>query len=81
MIKNSLKLVLLVLLVTLFSCKEEYPDLEDGLYAEFVTNKGVMVAKLTADKTPVTVANFVALAEGNHPMVSEEFKGKPFIMA
>ncbi len=78
MIKNSLKLVLLVLLVTLFSCKEEYPDLEDGLYAEFVTNKGVMVAKLTADKTPVTVANFVALAEGNHPMVSEEFKGKPF---
>lgn len=78
MIKNSLKLVLLVLLVTLSSCKEEYPDLEDGLYAEFVTNKGVMVAKLTADKTPVTVANFVALAEGNHPMVSEEFKGKPF---
>lgn len=78
MIKNSLKLVLLVLLVTLSSCKEEYPDLEDGLYAEFVTNKGVMVAKLTADKTPVTVANFVALAEGNHPMVKEEFKGKPF---
>lgn len=78
MIKNSLKLLLLVLLVTLSSCKEEYPDLEDGLYAEFVTNKGVMVAKLTADKTPVTVANFVALAEGNHPMVKEEFKGKPF---
>lgn len=78
MIKNSLKLVLLVLFVTLSSCKEEYPDLEDGLYAEFITNKGVMVAKLTAQETPVTVANFVALAEGNHPMVSEEFKGKPY---
>lgn len=78
MIKNSLKLLLLTLIVTMASCKEQYPDLEDGLYAEFVTNKGIMVAKLTHEKTPVTVANFVALAEGTHPMVSEEFKGKPF---
>jgi len=31
------------------------------------------------DKTPMTVANFVALSEGNHPFVSEEFKDKPFL--
>ena len=37
-----------------------------------------MIAKLFYDKVPVTVANFVALAEGNHPMVDEEFKGKPY---
>lgn len=60
------------------SCKEEYPDLEDGLYAEFITTKDTMIAKLFYDKVPVTVANFVALAEGNHPMAEEQYKGKPF---
>ena len=39
---------------------------------------GVMLIKLTYDKTPVTVANFVALAEGNHPKVDNDFKGKKF---
>jgi len=74
----------LLLLLSVFgllsntSCKEQYPDIEDGLYAEFVTNKGVMLAELYYDKTPVTVANFVALSEGKHPQVSEQFKGKPF---
>ncbi|MCK8481462.1 peptidylprolyl isomerase [Psychroserpens algicola] len=75
---RTLQILTLCLLVTVTSCKEEYPDLEDGLYAEIVTSKDTMVAKLFYKKVPVTVANFVALAEGNHPMVSEEFKGKPF---
>jgi peptidyl-prolyl cis-trans isomerase A (cyclophilin A) len=71
----------LLLLLSVFgllsntSCKEQYPDIEDGLYAEFVTNKGVMLAELYYDKTPVTVANFVALSEGKHPQVSEQYKG------
>ena len=30
--------------------------------------KDTMIAKLFYDKVPVTVANFVALAEGTHPM-------------
>jgi cyclophilin family peptidyl-prolyl cis-trans isomerase len=76
MIKNSM--LYLAILLSFLACKEQYPELEDGVYAEFVTNKGTMVAKLSHDKTPVTVANFVALAEGSHPMVSEEYKGKPF---
>ena len=37
-----------------------------------------MVAKLFYKEVPVTVANFVALAEGNHPMVKEEFKNKKY---
>lgn len=78
MIKKALTAFVVLLVLANISCQERYPDLEDGLYAEFVTNKGTMVAKLHYDKVPVTVASFVALAEGNHPLVSEEFKGKRF---
>jgi len=78
LISKTLQLFMLFLTITATSCKEEYPDLEDGLYAEFVTNKDTMVAKLFYTKVPVTVANFVALAEGNHPLVKDEYKGKRY---
>ncbi|WP_456437171.1 peptidylprolyl isomerase [Psychroserpens sp.] len=78
LISKTLQLLVLFLLITAASCKEDYPDLDDGLYAEFITTKDTMIAKLFYDKVPVTVANFVALAEGTHPMVDEEFKGKPY---
>jgi len=78
LINKSLHFLVLVLLLTVASCQDKYPNLEDGLYAEFITNKGTMIAKLEYKKTPVTVANFVALAEGDHPLVKDKYKGKKY---
>jgi peptidylprolyl isomerase len=46
---------------------EEFPapkGLPDGLYAELRTTAGPIIIQLFPDRTPLTVANFVGLAEG-----------------
>lgn len=39
--------------------------MQEGIYAKITTEKGSILIKLTHTKTPGTVGNFVALAEGN----------------
>lgn len=51
--------------------------MENGIYAKFNTSKGAILVKLTHDKTPGTVGNFVALAEGNLEN-SAKPQGKPY---
>jgi cyclophilin family peptidyl-prolyl cis-trans isomerase len=43
------------------------PQLPDGLYAVFATSEGDFTAKLYEKDTPLTVRNFVALAQGTKP--------------
>lgn len=73
-------LSILSLSVLLFwGCKTgKYAELGDGIYADIQTSRGDIIIKLTYESTPVTVANFVSLAEGTNPFVSEEYKGKKF---
>ena len=53
-------------------------DTKEGIFAQIETSKGNIYIKLEYQKTPVTVANFISLAEGTNPQVAEKFKGKRF---
>jgi len=80
-----MKLLMLFSAVTsvfflLFSCakkEEPYKDLPEGLYAEIKTAKGNILLKLEFEKTPMTVCNFVGLAEGTIKTPNNS-NGEPF---
>lgn len=50
----------------------------EGVFAEIYTNKGKITLQLEFQKTPITVANFILLAEGKNTFVTNDKKGKPF---
>ena len=84
MIKKSF---LIALAISLTSCtpiykkmnvdKETYEGLKEGLYANFQTSKGNMIVKFEDKDAPVTVDNFVGLAEGKIDNKAKA-KGVPF---
>jgi len=63
--------------ITKYKVEENYQKYDDGMYAEFNTDSGIIVCKLHFDKTPLTVCNFVGLAEGTLPNEAKAF-GVPF---
>lgn len=75
------KLAIFLIGLLLVSCQTldvKYKDLPEGLYADVQTNDGDILLGLEYEKVPVTVANFVSLAEGTNTRVSDSLKGKPF---
>lgn len=72
-------LLLLLAVSSLYSCKDDHSNLPDGLYADIETNKGHIIVELDYKKAPITVANFVTLAEGKNEFITDEnLKKKPF---
>ena len=76
-----MKALKILVVISLFftACKTaKYHNLENGLYADIQTNKGDILIKLYKENVPMTVANFVSLAEGNNPKLADSLQGKPF---
>lgn len=66
-----------LMLVSAMLMAQEPAGRPDGLYAEIKTSKGLIVARLEAELVPMTVANFVGLAEGT--LANSAFDpGRPF---
>ncbi|MDO4729045.1 MAG: peptidylprolyl isomerase [Bacteroidota bacterium] len=68
---------LIATIALLFSCSDK-SEQDSGIFADIQTTKGVITVELEYEKTPVTVANFITLAEGTNPFVKPEYKGKKF---
>lgn len=73
------KILFPLFVLILVSCNsEKYKELQDGLYAEIQTNKGDILLELYYEDVPMTVANFVSLAEGTNNKVPDSIKGKKY---
>ena len=75
------KLVIFIIGLLVVSCNTldvKYKDLPEGLYADIQTTDGDIIVVLEYENTPITVANFVSLAEGTNTRVTDSLKGKPF---
>jgi cyclophilin family peptidyl-prolyl cis-trans isomerase len=74
-------LIFALLLVVPAAFAQEKPKLNPGVYANFETSMGNFTAELFEKDAPITVANFIGLAEGTKdwtdPKTNMVVKGKP----
>ena len=74
--KNIFNIVLIAISCITFSVAQDKS--KEGVFAEINTTKGKIVVELEYKKTPITVANFISLAEGKNQKTNAKYKGKPF---
>lgn len=74
------KLIALCLATFVSTQAQKAKDIKkaDGIFATIETTKGPIVLELEYQKTPITVANFIALAEGTNSAVDPKYKGIHF---
>ena len=68
------KNIILLLITINFSCNMSQKSDNSTINALIETNKGEIITELFFKQTPVTVANFISLSEGNNKEVSEQYK-------
>jgi len=75
---KHMKFTTLIFAATLFAAEGllEAQSLPDGLYARITTGKGDIIVMLEYEKAPLTVINFVGLAEGK--IRNQAKSGKPY---
>ena len=72
------KNIILLLITINFSCNMSQKSDNSTINALIETNKGEIITELFFKQTPVTVANFISLSEGNNKEVSEQYRGKKY---
>ena len=78
---RGIKFIGFIGLILLNSCQVEdakYKDLSDGLYVDIQTDNGDILLSLDYENAPITVGNFVSLAEGTNTRVTDSLIDKPF---